>query len=165
LQDEIGAARRRLQEQTVYGPDRQMLLSLASAYLDRSEQANRNRKQRFQADRLFASAAALEHAIDFSQRLSDARSAPSHDQANARIEAVYFRTRQADYFLERSSEPGAKPLPELARRWYQKALQFLDTDPGTSENYANAAAQVVAALECLAQANVPLQGAQKGHRP
>ena len=161
LRDQIGIVRRRLQAEPVFGYDRQMLLSLATAWLDRSEQADRNKKKRFVADRLFAGASALQKAIDYSQRLSDSRSGLTREQANTRIESIYFRTQQADYFLEKSGDPAAKPLPDLARRWYQKALQYLESDPGTSENYANAAGAIVSALECVAQATVPVRGSPK----
>ena len=119
-----------------------------------------NKKQRALAARWLASAAALQQAIDLSRRPPDRKSASTPEQARTRVQSVYFRVQQADYFLETSGEPGAQPLADLARRWFQKSLQLLDSDPAGSENYADATARVVAALESLAQANV-LENRQK----
>jgi hypothetical protein len=154
--------RRDLQQQTVYDADGRVLQSLANHFLDRSEQI-RDKIQVFIADRLVASAAAVKQAIDDSQRLSDASSAPSREHAGQLLQSVYFRTQQADYFFEQSNEPDAKALGEIARRWYQKALQFVDTDPGISENYAHAAEQLITALESLAQGQVSMR-AKGGER-
>jgi len=149
-----------LQDQDVFDGDSRTLRLLGVKTLDRSEQLLRKKKL-FIADRLLASATAMEHAIEAAQRLSDASAAPSREHASQRLETVYFRAQQADYFAERSGEPDAATLPQIASRWYQKALRFLETDPGTSENYADAAASVVSALENLAQANVPASGSGK----
>jgi hypothetical protein len=161
LKDEIGMVRRRLKGDHLTGDDGQLLVSLATSYLDRSAQAERNKKQRVLAARWFASAAALQQAIDLLQKPLDSKSPVTRERADAQIETVYFRLRQADDFLKTSDEADAKPLADISRRWYQKSLQLLESDPADSERHANAATLLIAALESLAQASALQRQFQK----
>jgi hypothetical protein len=66
---------------------------------------------------------------------------------------VYFRTREADYFVQEIHDSSASPLVSLARQYYQRAVESYDrSDFRAADEYGKMAEELVRALESLAQA-------------
>lgn len=151
--------RLRQQLEGVRSPDaeRQTLLSHSGAYANKAEQIWRTQQPHI-ADRTLAAAEALFHASDHLQHLTDASGPPPplqpHPENAARhLAQVYFRTREADYFLQEIHDNTASPLVLLARQYYQRAAQSYDrSDFRGADEYGKTAEEVVKALENLAQA-------------
>lgn len=73
------------------------------------------------------------------------------------LQHVYFHLEQVDYFARTSGDNDTRPLPELARRLYERALRTYDSgDWLEAENLAKAADDTIRGLEDLAQAATPL---------
>jgi hypothetical protein len=69
------------------------------------------------------------------------------------LQRVYFRTRQADYFLAQSHDPRAASFPKWATDFYQLAVRAYERkDMVAAGENARCAEEVVKALESLAQA-------------
>lgn len=161
-QDQAGVANQinriqdRLAQYTPTGMAEKKIFAEACNCLQRArKQLSRN--QIFTASRLAGAAEELSHALDRLQRRGDpaeATSPPCLDLHRHLIE-VYFRVRQADYFYQQSRDKRAQTLAELARRFYQQARQAFDQQhPGPAIEYADAADDMVRALEFLAQSAV-----------
>jgi len=157
IADRIHNLRRRLQDLgTPTDPQTRLLQSLAQTYLDRSDSARRNRDQFFLADRLVTSADSLIRAATLlHQAPSEETAAPTTQDLNDRLDRLYFRLQQADYFYEQSGDASAKPLPDLARTLYRQALQSTDDSPAVALQTSRAASEVVNALESLAHSALP----------
>ena len=79
----------------------------------------------------------------------------SHACAAEHLQRVYFRLQQADYFARNTGED-AKQLPELARKFYERALQAYDRrDWRAADEFAKSADDTIRGLENLAQAAIP----------
>lgn len=132
----------------------------ANSCLERA-QKRLAQNQIFTASRMAGAAATLTRALDRLQHREDAPPPPlppGHDLGEHLVQ-VYFRVRQADYFLQQSHDAGAKPLAELARRFYEQARQAFDKNQAKqAEDYAGAAEDMVQALEFLAQSTVRASG-------
>lgn len=159
ITDRINTVRRRLQELGNPKDDNTKLLqALAQSYLDRSDSVRRDRSRAFLADRLVSSADSLVHAAGLLRFSSiEDTPVPRPEELNQRLDRLYFRLQQVDYFYEQSNDTSAKPLPDLARTLYRQALQATDGDPISSITLARASGDVVNALESLAQSAQPLR--------
>jgi hypothetical protein len=138
------------------GRTEKSILSEANACLERA-QKQLARNQVFAASRLAEAAEELSHALDQLQRRGDPAEVtlPPRLDLHRHLIEVYFRVRQADYFYQQSRDKSAQTLAELARRFYQQARQAFDQQhPGPAMEYADAADDMVRALEFLAQSAV-----------
>jgi len=107
------------------------------------------------ADRTLAAAEALFHASDHLEHLKAPPGPPQPpaEDVSRHLAQVYFRTRQADYFLQEIHDSSASPLVSLARQYYQRAVQSYDrSDFRGADEYGKTAEELVKALEDLAQA-------------
>jgi hypothetical protein len=130
--DRLERLRRQYSDPRPADPERQVLLWHSSVYAGKADQIWRT-AQPYIADRTLAAAEALFHARHLAQ--------------------VYFRTRQADYFLQEIHDNAASPLVSLARQYYQRAVQSYDRpDFRGADEYGKTAEELVKALENLAQA-------------
>jgi hypothetical protein len=80
----------------------------------------------FVADRLVAAADSLSHIAGHQRHLRDEdrpkQPSPPDDIAG-HLWRVYFRTRQAQHFLQQANDPEARALPKWARDFYQLATR------------------------------------------
>jgi len=135
-------------------PERQILLGHSSVYAGKADQIWRT-AQPYIADRTLAAAEALFHASDHLEHLKEPAGPPSPpaEEVSRHLAQVYFRTRQADYFLQEIHDNAALPLVTLARQYYQRAVQSYDrSDFRGADEYGKTSEELVKALENLAQA-------------
>lgn len=114
----------------------------------------------FKADRLTEAADSLVHVAEHQQHLAERkhgpRPPPPPDLAD-HLARVYFRTKQADYFLRQSNDGRASELPKWARSFYQSAMaDYERKDFARADENAKSSEEVVKALENIAQAAMPL---------
>ncbi len=130
-------------------------LQYARAYLESAAKIFRS-GETFQADRLTEAADALLHIAEHQQHLRTGggpKGPPPAEEIQDHLQRVYFRTRQADYFLSQSHDSQAAAFPKWARDFYQLALAAFDRqDFLAADENAKCAEEVVKALENLAQA-------------
>lgn len=147
--------RRKLAEVRSTGSVTEKLLSLSRDYLERSERKeNRNE---FAVNRYLAAADALVHAAEHQQHIANKTGPPPPDKGELarHLERVYFRLRQADYFVKQSADPNATTIAGFARQYYQEALRAYERpDPRIADECAKSAEDLMRALENLAQATV-----------
>jgi len=135
-------------------PERQVLLGHSSAYAGKANQIWRT-TQPYIADRTLAAAEALFHASDHLEHLKEPSGPPPPpaEEVSRHLAQVYFRTRQADCFLQEIHDNAASPLVTLARQYYQRAVQSYDrSDFRGADEYGKTSEELVNALENLAQA-------------
>lgn len=110
---------------------------------------------------------AMEDLLDASERIAPPESGrgdrgePVGEEAQRRtardLERTYFRLQQGDYFAGQAQESNAAQYVLTARRLYQQARVAYDAaDYRRARRLAEAARQIISALESLAQAAVPL---------
>jgi len=152
--DRLERLRRRFAEPRPADPERQVLLSHSEVYANKADQVWRT-GQPYIADRTLAAAEALFHASDHLEHLKapPGPPPPPAEDVSRHLAQVYFRTRQADYFLQEIHDNSASPLVSLARQYYQRAVQSYDrSDFRGADEYGKTAEELVKALEDLAQA-------------
>jgi hypothetical protein len=156
FQDRLERLRWQLQFTRPSDQDRQTLLQRSGTYADRADQMWKT--QPYIADRTLAGAESLFRACDHLQHLSEPQGfpAPPPPPAEAfgrRLAQVYFRTREAGYFLQEIRDNTASPLPTMARLYYQRAVQAYDrADSRSADEFLKTADEIVNGLESLAQA-------------
>jgi hypothetical protein len=108
---------------------------------------------------LAVAADAMLHIAEHQQHLQDgpALAGPHPPEAlKDHLQRVYFRTQQADYFLNQSHDARVTSFPKWARDFYQQALRAYDQkDMWAADENAKCADEVVTALENLAQTSTP----------
>jgi hypothetical protein len=156
--DRLDRLRRQLEYTHPADPERQTLLSQAGVLANKADQIWRT-QQPYIADRTLAAAEALFHASDHLEHLANSQvfppppPPPPPEDASRHLAQVYFRTREADYFLQEIHDASASPLVTLARQYYQRAVQSYDhSDLRGADEYGKTAEELVRALENLAQA-------------
>lgn len=156
--DRLTDLRRKVQGTHAADATAQRALQYSRLYLDRAKKALQADKP-FVADRLVAAADSLSHIADHQRHLRDEdrpKQPPPPDDIAGHLQRVYFRTRQAQYFLEQANDPEAKALPKWARDFYQLATRAYERhDLVAADENAKCAEEVVKALENLAQAASP----------
>jgi len=154
FEDRLERLRRQFAEPRLADPERQALLSYSGVYATKADQIWRA-AQPYIADRTLAAAEALFHASDHLEHLkaSQGPPPPPAEEVSRHLAQVYFRTRQADYFLQEIHDNSASPLVSVARQYYQRAVQSYDrSDFRGADEYGKTAEELVKALEDLAQA-------------
>jgi hypothetical protein len=152
--DRLERLRRQIAEPGAADPERQVLLSHSGIYADKADQLWRA-AQPYIADRTLAAAEALFRASDHLEHLKELAGPPppSAGEIPRHLAQVYFRTREASYFLQEIHDSAASPLLPLARQYYQRAVQSYDhSDFRGADEYGKTAEELVKALESLAQA-------------
>jgi hypothetical protein len=152
--DRLVRLRRQFAEPRPADPERQVLLRHSEVYANKADQTWKT-AQPYIADRMLAAAEALFHASDHLEHLKDSAGPPPPpaEEVSRHLAQVYFRTRQADYFLQEIHDNAASPLVALARQYYQRAVQSYDrSDFRGADEYGKTAEELVKALENLAQA-------------
>jgi hypothetical protein len=107
---------------------------------------------------------AIDDLLDAGEELRDSRRAGNGDdddkdrarERTARdLEQTYFRVQQGDYFAKQSGDPRARDYVRTSQRLYQQARAAYDAQEyRRSRHFADAAEEVIAGLENLAQAAV-----------
>jgi hypothetical protein len=154
FEDRLQRLRRQSAEPQPRDTERQALLRYSGIYADKAEQIWRA-AQFYIAERTLAAAESLFHASDHLSHLKEAAGPPlpPPEEISRHLAQVYFRTRQADYFLQEIHDNSASPLVSLARQYYQRAVQSYDrSDFRGTDEYGKTAEELVKALENLAQA-------------
>jgi hypothetical protein len=157
VKERIQAVRNRLAQVRVTDKDAESLISTARRELGRAQE-KLGENEVYAADRLQAAADAFGHAAEHSLHLGDGPKgpAPRPREIADHLQRVYFRLQQADFFARASGEPEAKPLPGLARKYYEEARKAYDGDDWfAADEYAKSADDTIRGLENLAQAAVP----------
>jgi hypothetical protein len=152
--DRLEGLRRQYSDPQPADPERQVLLWHSSVYAGKADQLWRT-AQPYIADRTLAAAEALFHASDHLEHLKEPAGPPPPpaEEVSRHLAQVYFRTRQADYFLQEIHDNAALPLVTLARQYYQRAVQSYDrSDFRGADEYGKTSEELVKALENLAQA-------------
>jgi hypothetical protein len=154
--DRLDRLRRQLEYMHPVDPERQTLISQAGVLANKADQIWRT-QQPYIADRTLAAAEALFHASGHLEHLTNSQGfpppPPPPEDASRHLAQVYFRAREADYFLEEIHDASATPLVTLARQYYQRAVQSYDhSDLRGADEYGKTAEELVKALENLAQA-------------
>ena len=154
--DRLERLHRQFAEPRPADPERQVLLRHSEVYANKADQIWRT-AQPYIADRTLAAAEALFHASDHLEHLKaplgPGPPPPPAEDVSRHLAQVYFRTRQADYFLQEIHDNSASPLVSLARQYYQRAVQSYDrSDFRGADEYGKTAEELVRALENLAQA-------------
>jgi tetratricopeptide (TPR) repeat protein len=127
----------------------------AAALLERARQAS---PDQYRFDRLCRAADAL---LEASENILDSvqpEKKPEPDdqeEAARRLERSYFRLQQGDYFAHLSGANDAAAYLKHARSLYQQARSAYDSKQyRKAEKLGEAAAEIIVALESLAQATV-----------
>ena len=156
--DHIERVRRQIAESRPNDADVATFIRAANLNLDKAEEkllAN----DLLLADRLVAASDAFLHAAEHSELIEEGprgRRLQAPEIAE-HLQHIYFRLQQGEYFAQNSRDPGAKPLPGLARKFYERALQAYDRgDWLAADQYAKSSDDTIRGLENLAQAATPL---------
>jgi hypothetical protein len=155
--DHIERVRRQLAESRPNDADVATFIHAANLNLEKAEERLRT-NDLLLADRLVAASDAFLRAAQHSQLIEGPRGPRLQAPEIAEhLQRIYFRLQQAEYFAQTSRDPGAKRLPELARKYYERALQAYDRrDWLAADQYAKSSDDTIRGLENLAQAATPL---------
>jgi hypothetical protein len=158
----IEEIRLRLERNRAGTPLNRELASFTERYLDEAQDALNSGRQ-FQAQRLADAADACRRPIDHLERLADKRRGlpgppprPGAPDLTDRLQLVFFRLRLSDFFLKQIPPPRPKRLVDLARRFYEQAVQAQqEGNLAAADELTKAADDLTHALESLAQAALP----------
>jgi len=156
----IGEIRNRLERNAPATPEQKELASYVQRYLDDAGRVLAAGR-RFQAQRLEDAAEACRRPIDHLQRIAipnQAKPPGPNPPGNPedRLRDVYFRLRLGDFFLQQIPSPAPARLLELARGFYEQAVNARQAGNGiAADEYTGAADDLTHALESLAQAALP----------
>lgn len=145
---------RKLRAESPSIPEQATIHSYAESLLDEAKGANAGS---YLIGRLFCAADGL---LDSSEELDELkRSKPiekdTREKAARDLTNAYFRVKQGDYYASAAKHPWAPELVPLSQRFYQIARREYDAGANTrARHYAEAARELISALECLAQAAV-----------
>jgi hypothetical protein len=157
VDERIQTVRSRLAQLKIKDKSAQGLISAASRELERAEKKLRG-NELYVAGRLLAAADAFVHAAEHCFHLAEGPKGPVPQPTEIadHLQHVYFRLQQADFFASASGESEAKPLPGLARKYYEEARKAYDKESWfAADEYAKSADDTIRGLENLAQAAVP----------
>lgn len=133
-------------------------IAYSRTYLQAAEKEGA-RNQWFAADRLTGAADSLLHVAEHEEHLTRGggpKGPPPAEKIKEHLQRVYFRVKQADFFLRQARDQRANALPKWAGDFYQVALRAYDrNDFVAADENAKCAEEVVAALEHLAQSQLP----------
>ncbi|MFZ0589130.1 MAG: hypothetical protein WAM39_01485, partial [Bryobacteraceae bacterium] len=172
--DANGTARRladinqRVKETKSVDTTAERALDYSRFYIGKAQQALQGR-QIFEADRMIGAADALDHIAEHQEHMRmgpGPKGPPPPGEISKHLERVYFRTQQAEYFLEQSRDKEAASFPRWARDFYQLAVRAYEhQDVLAADENAKCAEEVVKALENLAQAASPRPPSPPGPPP
>ena len=150
--------RKRLTGLRITDKDAEVLFSTARQELERAQQ-KLQAHELYTADRFEAAADAFLHAAEHSLHLTEGPKGPVPQPREIadHLQRVYFRLQQVDFFAGASgNDADAKPLPGLARKYYDEARKAYDSGSWfAADEYAKSADDTIRGLENLAQAVVP----------
>jgi hypothetical protein len=173
-----GDLRQRLQHTTAVNAIAERALNLSKTYLDRADRAIAA-KQYFPADRFLAASESLRRVAENQNPENAAEmrkppkppfdvgpepglghgpppNGPHGPLPGDRMEHLYFRLQQADFFASEARDPAAVGMAQWAREFYQKARRAMERgDELEREINSRSAMEIVHALESLAQAAAP----------
>ncbi len=163
LERRIEEIRNRLERNPPASQEQKELSSFVRRYLDEATDAL-NAGRRFQAQRFADAADACRRPIDHLQHIANPNQmplppvpppGPSGDPED-HLRQVYFRLRLGNFFLQQLPPPAPAKLLELAREFYEQAVNAGQTKKAfVEEEYTKAADDLTHALENLAQAALP----------
>lgn len=160
----IGEIRSHLERNTPTTPQQKELAGFVERYLEEAARALNNGK-RSEAQRLADAADACRRPIDHLQhaaagkappRLPGRRGPGKDGDPQEHLRQIYFRLRLCDFFLQQIPPPAPTRLLELARGFYEEAVQAEQVNNvAMADEYAMASDDLTHALESLAQAALP----------
>jgi hypothetical protein len=133
------------------------LAAFVERYLDDAARALDGGKTA-QARQLADAADACRRPIDHLQHVASGRPGPARKEQGPQeqLRRIYFRLRLCDFFLQQIPAPAPARLLELARGFYEQAVQADQAGNGAvADEYAKAADDLTHAMESLAQAALP----------
>src|SRR6266481_5369405 len=157
VDERIQTVRSRLTQLRMKDKTAQGLISAAQRELERSQEKLLG-NELYAADRLQAAADAFVHAAEHSLHLAEGPKGPVPQPREIadHLQHVYFRLQQPDFFASASGESETKPLPGLARKYYEEARKAYDKESWfAADEYAKSADDTIRGLENMAQAAVP----------
>jgi hypothetical protein len=160
IEHSIGEIRKRLEINSPASAEQRERAFFVELYLADAVQ-DLKAGRRFQAQRLTDATDACRRPIEHLQRITGANQAtPVRPQPPGDLEdhlrEVYFRLRLCEFFLKRIPSPVPIKLLELARGFYEQAVQAQqEGKEGTADEYTKAANDLTHELESLAQASAP----------
>ena len=135
-------------------PDREFIHERVTELLNR---ARKSVDDNYLFGRLIA---AMDDFLDASEQIQDAvEDGPSREDTQERaareLENTYFDLMQGEHFARQSGDPHADEYVRISRRLYQNArVAYEGEEYAKARDLAEAAREVVAGLESLAQAAV-----------
>src|SRR5580704_11236646 len=151
----IGEIRNWLDRNPPGNREEKELSSFVQRYLDEAAAAS-NAGRRFQAQRFTDAADACRRPIDHLQHIASPTQVPLPPgpprDPEDQLRQVYFRLRLAEFFLKQIPPPAPVKLLDLAREFYEQAVNAGQTKKAFVEDeYTKAADDLTHALENLAQ--------------
>jgi hypothetical protein len=154
----IADIRRKLETTKAVDLTARRALDYGRSFLSSAEQELRSGHS-FRADRMAGAADSLLHVAEHEQHLREGggpAGSPPPAAIKDHLQRVYFRTQQADYFLNQVHDARAASFPKWARDFYQLAVRAYERrDWLTADENAKCSEEIVKALENLAQAASP----------
>jgi len=165
IERRIEDIRNRLERNSPETPQQKELAAFVQKYLEEASRALNNGK-RSQAQQFADAADACRRPIDHLQHIAAGKARPRPlgpggpaDKAaemQDHLRPIYFRLRLCDFFMQQISPPAPTRLLELARGFYQQAVEAEQANNSAmSDEYAKASDDLTHALESLAQAALP----------
>ncbi len=165
IEGRIEDIRNRLERNAPTTPQQKELAAFAERYLKEAARAL-NSGRRPQAQQLADAADACRRPIDHLQHIAAEKPPPhppgpagpprNNEDPQERLRQIYFRLRLCDLFLQQIPPPAPIRLLELARGFYEQAVEAEQANNAASaDEYAKASDDLTHALESLAQAALP----------
>jgi hypothetical protein len=154
--------RNHLEREPPTTPQQKELAAFVDRYLNDAARAL-NGGKRSQAQQLADAADACRRPIDHLQHIAAGKGASGPggpprkaEDSQDHLRQIYFRLRLCDFFVQQIPPPAPARLLELARGFYEQAVQAEQANNGAmADEYAKASDDLTHALESLAQAGMP----------
>jgi hypothetical protein len=157
--------RNRLERNSPTTPQEKELAAFVERYLEDAARAL-NTGKTSQARQLADAADACRRPIDHLHHIAAPQAPPpppvrgdppgAVDDRPDHLRQIYFRLRLCDFFLQQIPPPAPSRLLEMAREFYEQAVQTAQSNNGAvAGEYAMASDDLTHALESLAQAALP----------
>jgi hypothetical protein len=157
--------RNRLERNSPMTVQQKELATFAERYLEEAARALNNGK-RSQSQQLADAADACRRPIEHLQHIAAGKAPPGPpgrggppgkaEGPQDHLRQIYFRLRLCDFFVQQIQPPAPTRLLELARAFYEQAVEAGQANNSAmSDEYAKASDDLTHALESLAQAALP----------
>lgn len=164
IERRIEDIRNRLERNSPETPQQKELAVFVQKYLEEACRALINGK-RSQSQQLADAADACRRPIEHLQHIAAGKAPPPPGRGGPpgkaegpqdHLRQIYFRLRLCDFFMQQIPPPAPTRLLELARGFYEQAVEAEQANNSAmADEYAKASDDLTHALESLAQAALP----------